>query len=168
MIRKPHRDTNIIAKVENLINPVLESESMELVNVEYKKEGKSWYLRIFIDKPWSKQNETKGGITIDDCQNISHQIERLLDVEDVIPHSYILEVSSPGIERPLKKLSDYNRFKGSLIQIYLYFPLQNKKSIVGTIMKVEGDIISIEEGDTGKIAEIPFKDISKAHLKYEF
>ncbi|MBI3599293.1 MAG: ribosome maturation factor RimP, partial [Nitrospinae bacterium] len=126
--------------------------------VEYKKEGKGWYLRVFIDK--------EGGVALDDCQNISSQIERRLDVEDIIPHSYTLEVSSPGIERPLKKLTDYNRFKGKLVKIYLYSPVNNKKSIVGKIIDVVNEVIAIEESDSGEPININFKDISKAHLIY--
>ena len=103
---------DVTVAVENLVKPLVESEKMELVDVEYRKEGKAWYLRIFIDKD--------GGVKIDDCQNISYQIEKLLDVEDIIPHSYTLEVSSPGIERPLKKFKDYERFNGKLAKIYLY------------------------------------------------
>ncbi len=150
---------NVITAVENLTKPVLESEKIELVDVEYKKEGKAWFLRIFIDK--------EGGVTLDDCQNISNQIERLLDVEDIIPHSYNLEVSSPGIERPLKKLEDYNRFKGKPAKVYLYSPVNNKRSIAGKIIDVLNEVISIEESDSGEPININFKNISKAHLKYE-
>lgn len=150
---------NVITAVENLVKPVLESEKMELVNVEYKKEGRAWYLKIFIDK--------EDGVTLDDCQNISNQVERLLDVEDIIPHSYNLEVSSPGIERPLKKLADYHRFKGKIAKIYLYSPVNNKRGIVGKIMDVVNEVITIEEKESGEFINISFKDISKAHLKYE-
>jgi ribosome maturation factor RimP len=150
---------NVITAVENLAKPVVESEKMELIDVEYKKEGKAWYLRIFIDK--------EGGVTLDDCQNISSQVERLLDVEDIIPHSYSLEVSSAGIERPLKKLADYNRFKGKQVKIYLYSPVSHKRGIVGKIIDVVNEVIAIEEKDSGELININFKDISKAHLKYE-
>src|SRR3990167_9137109 len=107
---------NVTTAVENLVKPIVESEGMELVDVEYKKEGKTWYLRIFIDK--------NAGVTLDDCQNISYQIEKLLDVEDIISDSYTLEVSSPGIERPLKKISDYNRFKNRLVKIFFLMVFQ--------------------------------------------
>lgn len=151
---------DVTMAVENLVKPLVESEKMELVDVEYKKEGKSWYLRVFIDKD--------GGVKVDDCQNISYQIERLLDVEDIIPHSYTLEVSSPGIERPLKKLKDYERFKGKLAKIYLYSPVNNKKNLAGKIIHVEGDAISIEEKENKEIIKVNYKDISKANLMFEF
>ncbi|HAP66238.1 MAG TPA: ribosome maturation factor RimP [Nitrospinae bacterium] len=151
---------DVTMAVENLVKPLVESEKMELVDVEYRKEGKAWYLRIFIDKD--------GGVKIDDCQNISYQIEKLLDVEDIIPHSYTLEVSSPGIERPLKKLKDYERFREKLAKIYLYSPVNNKKNLVGKIIDVEGDAISIEEKDGKEIIKVNYKDISKANLMFEF
>jgi ribosome maturation factor RimP len=151
---------DVTTAVENLVKPLIESEKMELVDVEYKKEGKIWYLRVFIDK--------EDGVNIDDCQNISYQVEKLLDVEDIIPHSYTLEVSSPGIERPLKKLRDYERLKEKLAKIYLYSPVNNKKELVGKILDVKGDTISIEEKEGKKVREVNFKDISKANLMVEF
>lgn len=151
---------DVTMAVENLVKPLVESEKMELVDVEYKKEGKAWYLRVFIDKD--------GDVKVDDCQNISYQIEKLLDVEDIIPHSYTLEVSSPGIERPLKKLKDYERFREKLAKIYLYSPVNNKKNLVGKIIDVEGDAISIEEKDGKEIIKVNYKDISKANLMFEF
>lgn len=151
---------NVTTAVENLVKPIVESEGMELVDVEYKKEGKTWYLRIFIDK--------NAGVTLDDCQNISYQIEKLLDVEDIISDSYTLEVSSPGIERPLKKISDYSRFKNRPVKIFLYSPLNNKKIIIGKILDTTDELISIEEVESRDIVKILFKDIAKAHLKSEF
>lgn len=151
---------NVKNAVENLVKPIVESEGMELVDVEYKKEGKSWYLKIFIDK--------NDGVTLDDCQNISYQIEKLLDVEDIIPDSYTLEVSSPGIERPLKKNSDYSRFKNRLVKISLYSPINNKKIIVGKILDTADELISIEEVESKDMIKILFKDVAKAHLKSEF
>ena len=86
-------------KTEELLLPIMEEQGFELVDVEYVKEGGSWYLRAYIDKP--------GGITVDDCENVSRQLSDLLDEKDYIEDSYILEVSSPGLGRPLKKEKDF-------------------------------------------------------------
>src|SRR5665647_974104 len=101
--------TKIVEQVEEIITPCVQESGLELVDVEFVKEGGSWYLRIYIDKP--------GGIGLEDCGRLSQKIDRLLDEKDPIPQSYYLEVSSPGIERPLKKISDYNRFAGELALI---------------------------------------------------
>lgn len=105
--------------VTEIANPVVNKHSFELVDVEFIKEGSSWYLRIYIDKP--------GGITIDDCQVVSEEISDILDKEDPIPHSYFLEVSSPGLDRPLKKESDFERFKGELVEVKVFKPIEGKK-----------------------------------------
>src|SRR5690554_4767223 len=89
---------------EELINPILQNEAFELVDIEFKKEGPHRYLRVYIDKP--------EGITLDDCQKISEQLSKELDKADPIEENYFLEISSPGLDRPLKKVSDFNRFKG--------------------------------------------------------
>ena len=92
---------------------------MNLVDVEFLKEGANWYLRVYIDKP--------GGIAIDDCQAVSEQLSDKLDEVDPIKQSYILEVSSPGLERPLKKDSDFERFKGEQVEVKLFQPIERKK-----------------------------------------
>lgn len=102
--------------VEEMLQPILEKLRFELVDIEYKKEGGNWYLRIYIDKP--------GGITIDDCQTVSEQIGDLLDKEDPIPHSYYLEVSSPGLDRVLKK----NRILKDIRDLKLMFHCIKQKT----------------------------------------
>ena len=100
-------------KVEDLVTelvlPIVEKNSFELVDVEFVKEGANWFLRVYIDK--------EGGITLDDCQIVSEELSVLLDEKDPINRRYFLEVSSPGIERPLKKDRDFERFKGSLVKV---------------------------------------------------
>ena len=98
----------------------------ELVDVEYVKEGPNWYLRIYIDKP--------GGITIDDCKIVSEEVSDLLDKEDPIPQRYFLEVSSPGLERPLKKDSDFEKFKGELVEVRLFKAINGKKIYIGELI----------------------------------
>lgn len=106
---------------KDLVMPVLEKNNFELVDVEYKKEGSHWYLRVYIDK--------EGGITLDDCQLVSEYLSDRLDEVDPIEHSYILEVSSPGLDRPLKKPRDFERNIGKEIEISLYAPIDKRKSL---------------------------------------
>jgi ribosome maturation factor RimP len=124
--------------VEELAKPIADELSFELVDVEYLKEGANWYLRIFIDKP--------GGVTIDDCQALSERMSVILDREDPIKQSYMLEVSSPG-ERPLKKDRDFERFRGEYVEIRLYQPLNGKKVYEGELLGLKGNIIEIKTDD---------------------
>ena len=96
--------TELLATIEALLMPILTDLGMELVDLEFKREGHSWFLRLFIDKP--------GGVTLDDCAEVSREVSALLEVEDPIEAPYRLEVSSPGIDRPLKKPADFDRFAG--------------------------------------------------------
>ena len=127
------------AKVEAWLLPVLEEHHFELVDVEYVKEGGSWYLRAYIDKP--------GGITVDDCEAVSRVLSDRLDEEDFIEESYILEVSSPGLGRPLKKEKDYIRNMGELIEIRTYRPIDKQKEFLGVLKAYDDDTVTIEEED---------------------
>lgn len=124
--------------VEELVQPIVDSMSFELVGVEFVKEGANWYLRVYIDKP--------GGITIDDCQDVSEELSVKLDEADPIRQSYILEVSSPG-ERPLKSERDFERFKGETVEVKLYQPINGKKVFEGELLGLNGDTIEIKTDD---------------------
>jgi ribosome maturation factor RimP len=124
--------------VEELAQPIIEEMGFELVDVEFLKEGANWYLRVYIDK--------QGGITIDDCQVISERLSDMLDKQDPIRQSYILEVSSPG-ERPLKKDRDYERFRGEFVEVKLYQPLNGKKIYEGELLGLNGDIVEIKTAE---------------------
>ena len=110
-------------KTEEYLTPIVEEYGFELVDVEYVKEGSNWYLRAFIDKP--------GGITINDLEGVSRKLSDLLDEEDFISDAYILEVSSPGLGRPLKKDRDFDRSIGEEIEVHLYRSLNGNKQYVG-------------------------------------
>ncbi len=144
--------------VEKLALPILDEVNFELVDIEYKKEGGHWYLRFYIDKP--------GGITIDDCQIFSEKIGEVLDKEDPIPHSYYLEVSSPGLDRPLKKDSDFKKYTGTKVDVHLYKPVHGKKKHTGVLAGFSDDeiIISVDNN------ELSFNrsDISVVRLAVEF
>ncbi|ABY94867.1 ribosome maturation factor RimP [Thermoanaerobacter thermohydrosulfuricus] len=135
---------------KDLVMPVLEKNNFELVDVEYKKEGSHWYLRVYIDK--------EGGITLDDCQLVSEYLSDRLDEVDPIEHSYILEVSSPGLDRPLKKPRDFERNIGKEIEISLYAPIDKRKKFEGELIEFTGDKIIILYN--GERKEFDMKNVS--------
>lgn len=125
--------------VEEIALPVVEKHAFELVDVEFIKEGANWYLRIYIDKP--------NGITLDDCQLISEEVSEKLDKVDPIEQSYFLEVSSPGLERPLKKDTDFEKYKGELVEVKVYNPIDNQKIFEGELLGLKDDKICIKQGN---------------------
>ena len=138
--------------VENAVwriaEELLEGSGVELVDVEYVKE-KDWYLRVFIDKP--------EGIGIEDCQALSEKLETRLDEQDVVPEAYMLEVSSPGLDRVLKKPRDFQREKGKAVEVSLYEPIDGEKRIVGTLESFDGEALILEGRSPipkGKIAQV--------------
>ncbi|MBR1728985.1 MAG: ribosome maturation factor RimP [Selenomonadaceae bacterium] len=131
--------SKIEEKVEQLAEKLIETQKeIELVDVEYVKEH-DWYLRIFIDKV--------GGIGLDDCQKFSEALGKILDAESVIDNPYILEVSSPGLDRPLKKDRDFIRERGKKVDVTFYAPLNGKKMITGVLENYEDKILKLEEYD---------------------
>ncbi len=149
---------SINEKIQRLVRPIVEAEEMELVDVEYKK-GQNSVLRIFIDKP--------EGVNVSDCTKISTQVGAFLDIEDLIENNYVLEVSSPGLDRPLKNKADYDRNKGKLIKVSLYAPLEGKKTFIGRIIGADDQKVILKE-KSEKIIDIPFAAIAKGKLKIEF
>ncbi len=145
--------------VEGLGTPLAERLGYELVEVEYHKEGPDWVLRCTIDK--------ESGITTDDCQRFSEALGQVLDQEDPIPGSYLLEVSSPGLERPLKHERDFQRFSGQRVELKLFHPLESKKVFTGVLSGIVTKdsekyvAIKIDERQT---MEIPRENIVKARL----
>ncbi len=138
--------------VENTVwqiaEELLAGSGMELVDVEYVKE-KDWYLRVFIDKP--------EGVGIEDCQALSEKLEARLDEQDVVPEAYMLEVSSPGLDRVLKKPRDFVREQGKAVEVSLYEPLDGEKQIVGTLESFDGEALILEGRapiPKGKIAQV--------------
>lgn len=130
------------AKTEELILPILEKLNFELVDVEYVKEGSTWYLRAYIDK--------EGGITINDCETVARQMNELLDAEDFIPDSYTFEVSSPGLGRPLKKEKDFVRNMGKPVEIRTYRAIDRCKEFDGILQAYDKESVTItaEDGST--------------------
>ena len=133
------RSESYEAKTEQLIQPLIDANNFELVDVEFVKEGSDWYLRVYIDKD--------GGITVDDCELISRAFNDILDREDYISEQYIFEVSSPGLMRPLKKEKDYKRSVGKLIDIKLYKPVDKCKEFTGVLDSYDKDTVTIKMDD---------------------
>lgn len=140
--------------VEELARPILEELKYELVDIEYKKEGGSWFLRFYLDKP--------GGITLDDCQLFSERISDLLDQADPIPHRYYLEVSSPGLDRPLKKEEDFERYKGYRVHIKLFKSVNGRKSYYGELVGLENGNVVIQDGES--TYSFPREEIASVRL----
>jgi ribosome maturation factor RimP len=148
--------------VEELALPILEELQLELVEVEYVKEGKSWFLRVYIDK------ET--GVDIDDCGNVSEKLSEKLDEVDPIPQNYFLEVSSPGAERPLKKEKDFLNAIGKNVYIKTYEPILDEKEFEGILTSFDGEEVTIEGRikTRKKTIVIPFEKVAKARLAITF
>lgn len=138
-------------RTEELLSPIMESEHMEIVDVEFVKEAGNFYLRVYIDKA--------GGVNIDDCERVSRLLEAELDREDFISEAYILEVSSPGLGRALKKERDYVRNRGKKIEIHLFRPEDGTKEFAGTLTEWGDDTVTIVSDDE-KAHTFEKKDIS--------
>lgn len=149
----------IEALVEEMARPVAEKNHLELVDVEYIKEGKSWYLRIYIDKD--------GGVDVEDCRSVSEEMSDLLDQKDPIPTSYFLEVSSPGLERVLRKDRDFVRYRGRDIEVKLYKPLDGQKVFHGRLIGLTDNQVQFVD-DTEKERSIPREEIAQVRLYYKF
>ena len=159
--------TELLATIEAMVMPILAGLGMELVDLEFKREGRSWALRLFIDKP--------GGVTLDDCAEVSREFGALLEVEDPIEGAYRLEVSSPGIDRPLKKPADFTRFAGQLVKLRTRSLVDpdgrghQRKTFVGELLGLDGDTVRLRQTDKrgGEIA-VPLAEIDKANLEPKF
>ena len=146
-------------KTEKLLMPIMEANGFELVDVEYVKEAGNWYLRAYIDKP--------GGITVDDCEVVNRELGDLPDRDDFIDDSYILEVSSPGLGRPLKKERDFIRSKGEEVEIRTYRMVDRQKEFRGVLKAWDKDTVTIETGD-GQEQIFDRDNIALIRLAFDF
>ena len=150
--------TSIYQLVSKLIVPTVTEHNAELVDVEYIKAGKIWTLRVFIDK--------KQGVTVLDCQKLSREIEDLIEVHELISDPYTLEVSSPGLDRPLKKEADFLRNKDKQIQLKTYEPIEGRKKFSGIVLDVNDKILFLKNKDN--CIELELANIAQAKLVIEF
>jgi len=146
---------DIEKKVAHIALPILESMGMELVDVQYRREPHGWVLRLYIDK--------EGGVNLDDCSVVSGEVGIALDVEELIDHPYNIEVSSPGLTRPLTKLEDFIRFRGRQAKIKCYEEVCGKKKIICTLIGADEDDITVNMD--GAEIKIPYRNIAKANLE---
>jgi ribosome maturation factor RimP len=149
----------VVSKIEEIAERVAGSEGIEIVEVELKGGGRNQLLRISIDKP--------EGVTHADCELVSHQVGTILDVEDVVPGHYTLEVSSPGVERKLLKPKDFERFQGKKIRITLHEPVENQRNFEGMLAGFSDGVITLETGP-GKTAQFRLDQVARANLKFEW
>ena len=150
--------TSIYQLVSELVVPTVTEHDAELVDVEYIKAGKVWTLRVFIDK--------KQGVTVLDCQKLSREIEDLIEVHELISDPYTLEVSSPGLDRPLKKEADFLRNKNKQIQLNTYAPIEGRKNFSGIVLDVKDRILLLKDKDD--CLELELANIAQAKLVIEF
>lgn len=147
------------ARTEELITPILERMYFELVDVEYVKEGGTWYLRVYIDK--------EGGITVNDCEAVAREMNEILDREDFVEDSYVFEVSSPGLGRPLKKEKDYVRSMGKEIEIRTYRAINREKEFYGILSAYDESTVTIEK-ENGEKMTFEKPDIALIRLAFDF
>lgn len=147
------------ARTEELILPIIERMNFELVDVEYVKEGGTWYLRAYIDK--------EGGITVNDCEAVAREMNEILDREDFVEDSYVFEVSSPGLGRPLKKEKDYVRSMGKEVEIRTYRAINREKEFYGTLAAYDDATVTIEQEDGEKLT-FEKSDIALIRLAFDF
>ncbi len=152
----------LVERIKEVVEPMLRSFGVELVEVEYAGSGRSGLLRVFIDKL-----DKKEGVTLDDCERVSRSLGPVLEIEDLIPHRYTLEVSSPGLDRPLKKKEDFQRSLGKMVRLKTAIPREGQKVFVGRMADFQGDEV-ILQGEKGKEYRIPFVEITQARLEVEF
>lgn len=151
-------DETLEGQISALIEPLIKEKELELVDVEYVREGAHWYLRLYIDK--------NGGVDMDDCSSVSHMVSEILDEKNPIPQAYMLEVSSPGLERLLKKDVDFDRFKGSLVTVRTDSLFQGYKEFTGNLVGLINDKIVLEYEN--KEVAIPRDLVKRTNLSLDF
>lgn len=150
---------NYEQKTEAILMPILKEHNFELVDVEYVKEGSSWYLRAYIDK--------EGGIAVDDCEVVSRALGDILDKEDFVEGAYILEVSSPGLGRPLKKERDFERSLGDEVEVRTYRAIDKQKEFTGILKAFDKESVTLEFDDETHMT-IARTDIALIRLAFDF
>ncbi len=150
----------MIKKVEEILSNLLKEKELELVDLSYKREGPAMVLRLVLDK--------RGGITLDECAWVNAQLGELLDKDEVIPDKYLLEVSSPGLDRAIKTPKDFNWAKDRMVRIYTYGPLEGNREHAGKVISCTEEAVSVILKASGATRNIPLSIISKARLEVEF
>jgi ribosome maturation factor RimP len=147
----------IVKRVRAMIDPILLQEGLELADIEYRKESKGWVLRLYLDK--------EGGVTLDDCTQVSQEVGRNLDIEDFIQAPYTLEVSSPGLTRSLKTEKDFIKHCNQLVKVKTFDSIENRRNFKGRLLRISENKIEIETD--GRIFQIPLDNVEKANLEID-
>ena len=148
----------LLNEVRQITEPVLQSQGLELVDLQYQREAQGWVLRFTIDR--------EGGVTVEDCAEVSRELSAVLEARDPIGNPYVLEVSSPGLTRPLKRPEDFNKYRNHLVKVKTFEPVEGRRNFKGVLLGLEDDKVRLEM--EGQAYEIPFRGIAKANLEFEF
>ena len=151
------RFSQLLEEIRQVAEPILQSEGLELVDLEYQREAQGWVLRFYIDRD--------GGVTVEDCAEVSGDLGAVLEVRDLIANPYVLEVSSPGLTRPLKKPEDFKKFQNRPVKIKTFEPIDGRRNFKGMLLGLEGEKVRLEM--EGQLYEIPLEGIAKANLEIE-
>ncbi|MBI5622612.1 MAG: ribosome maturation factor RimP [Elusimicrobia bacterium] len=143
-----------LGKIEPLVSAILEQEKAELVDLEYLREQGKWVLRLYVDK--------EGGVTLDDCETLSERVGAALDSSDVIDHSYCLELSSPGVDRVIKKDRDFERFSGRCVRVVLLAPVEGRRRLAGKLQGLAADEVLVEA--EGRVWRLPRREVEEVRL----
>ena len=153
--------SKIADKVYKIAEPIVQAEGLTLIEVDYVKEGSDWILKVFIDNPG-------GNLNFDHCETVSKILSQELEQIDPISNSYVLEISSPGLDRPLKTKEDYNKSIGNNIQIKTYAPYQGSKEFEGELLEIDEKNVKIKTRTDKGVIEIPFSKIANSKLLIDF
>jgi len=154
----PDTGVSVISKITLLIEPVLDEMGFELVDIEYLPVRGRWVFRIYVDK--------EGGITLDECARVSNEIGDLIDVRDIFQHEYVLEVSSPGLNRPLKREKDFVRAVGKKIEVKMAIPVNGRRNFAGYLQGFKDRTLYLKVEDN--LVPLSWRGVEKANLVYEF
>ncbi len=150
---------DLLALVRKTAEPAAEQAGCELVDVEFVKEGAHWYLRVYIDK--------EAGISHEDCEAVNEPISAMLDEQDPVEQAYFLEVSSPGLERPLKTARDFEKVIGQTVEVRFFKPIGGTRQLEGILRAFDGAVVTVESG-MDQVVSLPVADIAKINRKFEF
>ena len=148
---------HLLQEVRQVVEPILQSQGRELVDLEYQRESQGWVLRIYIDQ--------EGGVTVEDCAEVNREVGTTLEVRNLIANPYVLEVSSPGLTRSLKKAEDFIKYQTRLVKVKTFKPIEGRRNFKGTLLGLEGERVRLMV--EGRIYEIPLEGITKANLEIE-
>ena len=148
---------HLLQEVRQVVEPILQSQGTALVDLEYQRESRGWVLRIYIDQ--------EGGVTVEDCAEVNREVGATLEVRNLIANPYVLEVSSPGLTRPLKKAEDFIKYQTRLVKVKTAKPIEGRRNFKGTLLGLEGERVRLMV--EGRIYEVPLQGITKANLEIE-